>query len=329
MPENFLSALKEKFFDSVYIFECQKSCAQEVKDILTASQTRHILFKGIMLREMYPVPESRTMGDIDILIDLRNRDAVKKALINAGFDCTEQNGPVYNYRKNGVLLEVHTHIISEFGDNAFTDAFDNAAFDGYTGVLNDDYHMAYLIAHTAHHFKFYGAGIRHVLDLAVIQKNKTINLNNVLGILKPIGLDTFAKVVFSVCFDWFGIGEKFIENTEKTQQYLCKCGVFGSMQENMGAIVTRKEMENHSDTSSFFVKLRLAFPSYEKLKNINYIKFIDGRPYLTPYAWIYRFFYNIKNRKSFISKTINEIDDENTQELARRELAYFKEIGLL
>ncbi len=329
MPENFLSALKEKFFDSVYIFECQKACAQEVKDILTASQTRHILFKGIMLREMYPVPESRTMGDIDILIDLRNRDAVKKALINAGFDCTEQNGPVYNYRKNGVLLEVHTHIISEFGDNAFTDAFDNAAFDGYTGVLNDDYHMAYLIAHTAHHFKFYGAGIRHVLDLAVIQKNKTINLNNVLGILKPIGLDTFAKVVFSVCFDWFGIGEKFIENTEKTQQYLCKCGVFGSMQENMGAIVTRKEMENHSDTSSFFVKLRLAFPSYEKLKNINYIKFIDGRPYLTPYAWIYRFFYNIKNRKSFISKTINEIDDENTQELARRELAYFKEIGLL
>lgn len=329
IPENFLSALKEKFFDSIYIFECQKACAQEVKDMLTSSQTRHILFKGIMLREMYPVPESRTMGDIDILIDLRNRDAVKKALINAGFDCTEQNGPIYNYRKNGVLLEVHTQIISEFGDNAFTDAFDNAVFDGCTGVLNDDYHMAYLIAHTAHHFKFYGAGIRHVLDLAVIQKNKTINLNNVLGILKPIGLDTFAKVILSVCFDWFGTGKKFIENTEKTQQYLCRCGVFGSMQENIGAIVTRKEMENHSAASSFFVKLRLAFPSYEKLKNINYIKFIDGRPYLTPYAWIYRFFYNIKNRKSFIAKTINEIDDENTQELARRELAYFKEIGLL
>lgn len=329
VPENFLDALKETFFDSIYIYECQKACSKEVEDILTASQMRYILFKGIKLREMYPVPESRTMGDIDVLIDLKNRDAVKKLLTDAGFDCTEQNGPVYNYRKNGVLLEVHTHLISEFGADAFADAFDNAVFDNCTGVLNDDYHLAYLIAHTAHHFKFYGAGVRHVLDLAIMQKNRNISLENVFDILEPIGLDTFAKVILSVCAEWFGIGTGFVQDTEKTQQYLCKCGVFGSMQKNMGAIVTRKEMENHADTSSLLVKLRLAFPSYQKLKNINYIKFIDGRPYLTPYAWIYRFFYNLKNRRSFITKTINEIDDENTQELARQELAYFKEIGLL
>lgn len=327
--ESFINTLKEKFFDSIYIYERQNICINEVRDILSAAQIRHILFKGIVLREIYPVPESRLMGDIDILIDAENRDKAKSVLIKSGFDCTEQNGPVYNYRKEGILLEVHTHIISEFGDNAFIDAFDNAVFADYTGTLNDDYHMAYLIVHTAHHFKFYGAGIRHILDLAVIQKNRQININNVLDLLGPVGLDTFAKVIFSVCHEWFDIGTEFIHNTEKTQQYLCKCGVFGSMQENTGAIVARKEMETHNDTSSFLIKLRLAFPPYEKLKNINYIKFIDGRPYLTPYAWIYRFFYNLKNRKTFIKKTINEIDDEKTQELARQELAYFKEIGLL
>ncbi|MGN1202283.1 MAG: nucleotidyltransferase family protein, partial [Eubacterium sp.] len=314
IPADFLTAVADKFFDYVYIYECQTNCLNEVKGILTASQTRHILFKGAVLRNLYPVPESRAMGDIDVLIEQKNRDKVKALLIDNGFICTEQNGPVYNYRKNNVLLEVHTRIISEFGDRAFDDAFANARFDNCTGTLDDDYHLAYLIAHTAHHFKFYGAGIRHVLDLAVLQKERKIDLSKAFDILSKLGLDTFAKVILSVCCEWFGIGEKYIDDTLKTQKYLCKCGAFGSMQENTGAIVARREMEA-GNSSSFKIKLRLAFPPYEKLKNINYIKFIEGRPWLTPYAWCYRFFYNLKNRKAFMAKTISQIDDEKTHEL--------------
>ena len=55
IPLDFLNALRNKFFDSVYIYECQQACLNEVQDILTASQIRHILFKGIVLRELYPV----------------------------------------------------------------------------------------------------------------------------------------------------------------------------------------------------------------------------------------------------------------------------------
>lgn len=327
--QEFRSAARDRFFDGVYIYECQSKCAREVKDILTAAQIRHMLFKGIVLREAYPVPESRFMGDIDILIEEKNRNRVKRLLTEAGFICTEQNGPVYNYRKDGVLLEVHTRMISEFGPDAFNEPFAHAKFTSYTGIPEDNYHTAYLIAHTAHHFKFYGAGIRHVLDLAVMQKNKNIDIEQVLGILKPLKLDTFAKVLLSVCAQWFNIGKVFVNDTEKTRDYLCRCGVFGAKQENKGAVVSRREMENGKSHCAFAVKLKLAFPPYSKLKNINYIKFIDGRPWLTPYAWCYRFFYNLKNRKSFMKKTLNEIDDDETLKLAADELAYFKEIGLL
>ncbi len=329
IEKDFLNAVENNFFDSVYIFECQQHCLEELKSIFTAAQIRHILFKGVVLRNLYPHPESRVMGDIDVLIDAGNREKAKAALIKSGFICTEQNGPVYNYRKNGVLVEVHTRLISEFGDAAFNDAFENAVFSGLTGKMKDNYHMAYLIAHTAHHFKFYGAGIRHIFDFAVMQKNADIDIQAVLSILKPIQLDKFAQVMLSVCSEWFGIGTLFTENTKKTCDYLCKCGVFGSMQENKGAIVTRRELEANRKASSLRVKLRLAFPPYEKLKNINYIRFIEGRPWLTPYAWCYRFFYNLKNRKAFMIKAIDEIDEKETQELAKQELAYFEEIGLL
>lgn len=328
IPSGFMAAVENKFFDLVYLYQCQTNCMDELDSLLTASQMRYILFKGAELRYYYPVPESRAMGDIDLLIDRENRDKAKKLLKGAGFACLEQNGPVYKYSRDNVLLEVHTRIISEFGDNAFKDAFENAEFDGYKGILNDNYHMAYLISHIAHHFKFYGAGIRHVLDLAVFQQKKDIDIDQVIELLRPIGLDTFGKVILSVCCDWFGIGSKFVDNTEKTQQYLCKCGVFGAMNENKGAIVTRKELEKSGKSSSFTIKLKLAFPAYEKLKNIDYIRFIDGRPWLTPYAWIYRFFYNLKHRKSFMTKTLKEIDDNHTKELAKQELDYFEEIGL-
>lgn len=69
---------------------------------------------------------------------------------------------------------MHTKIISEFGDNAFNDAFENSVFDGCKGELNNDYHFAYLIAHIAHHFKFYGAGLKLILDLAVMLKKEIL-----------------------------------------------------------------------------------------------------------------------------------------------------------
>lgn len=328
IPGGFMTAVENKFFDLVYLYQCQTNCMDEVNDLFTSSEMRYILFKGAVLRNSYPVPESRAMGDIDLLIDRANRDKAKKILTDAGFMCTEQNGPVYNYRRDNVLLEVHTRIISEFGDQAFNDAFENAEFDGCKGMLNDNYHMAYLISHIAHHFKFYGAGIRHVLDLAVLQQKKDIDLDLVMDMLGQIGLDTFGGVILSVCYEWFGIGRQFTDNTEKTQQYLCKSGVFGAMNENKGAIITRKELEKSGKSSSFIVKLRLAFPPYERLKNIDYIRFIEGRPWLTPYAWCYRFFYNLKHRKSFMTKTISEIDNKETQQLAKLELDYFEEIGL-
>ena len=53
------------------------------------------------------------MGDIDLLINPANRQAAKKALMSSGFACTAQNGPVYDYRKGDVLLEVHTALISD------------------------------------------------------------------------------------------------------------------------------------------------------------------------------------------------------------------------
>ncbi len=328
LPPDFVDALKNKFFDLIYLYECQSSKLDEVKRLFSSSDTLFIVFKGARLRELYPVPESRAMGDIDMLIYPEDRDKVKKLLTTNGFECVKQNGPVYNYTKDGVLFEIHTKLISQYDSGAFANAFDYAIFDGCDGEFKNSFHFAYLIAHTAHHFKFYGAGLKLVLDFAIMLKTCNIELDEVFKILKHFSLDYFAKVMLTVTYRFFGVGKDYGMDTADVEEYLLKNGAFGNAKENKGVTLARRELEQGKKYSPFMTKLRLVFPTYSKLKEIDYIKFIDGRPWLILYAWIYRIIYNFKNRKEFTKKAVNSLDDEKTKALAEKELEFLKEIGL-
>ena len=165
IPEDCRLALSEHFFSSVFLYEHQKQGVERVYRVLSDAGIPHVFFKGAILKELYPVPECRLMGDIDLLINPASRQAAKKALMSSGFACTAQNGPVYDYRKGDVLLEVHTALISDDPrcETAFANAMDQAQFEGCCGKLEDNYHFAYLIAHLAHHFRFYGADRKSVV----------------------------------------------------------------------------------------------------------------------------------------------------------------------
>lgn len=327
VPDKIQSVFLDKFYDLIYLCERQTLAIDDIKACFEREQIPFILFKGAVLRDIYPVKESRAMGDIDLLVKEQDRDRAKKALGTIGFICHAPNGAVREYKRDNVNLEVHSRLFVEFGENAFCDAFENASFRGFEGRLDDNYHTAYLIAHIAHHFKFYGAGVKMILDLAFMLKNCKTDADSVLSILRPLNLDTFAKEIFSVTFHWFKVGKEYNKSTAKTEEYLLKCGAFGSLNQNTGAVIARRDMEQGKSSTPFATRLRLAFPSYSRMKNIPYIKFIEGRPWLTPYAWCYRFIYNFKNRKEFTKNTLKSIDDTSSR-IADEELKYFEEIGL-
>ena len=76
-------------------------------------------------------------------------------------------------------------------------------------------------------------------------------------------------------------------------------------------------------------KLRLAFPAYSQMRRIPYIRFLDGHPWLTPYAWCYRLIYNTRHRKDFMVRTARGLDSDDAYAAAKEELEFFKEMGLL
>ncbi len=328
MPEEFLSAVKDAFFEYVYTAEQQSKALADLDEAMSGAGVKYVLFKGAVLRELYPVKESRAMGDIDLLISPESVETAGNALKAMGFKCTADNGSVHDWRRDGILLEVHNRIIDDFGENAFANAFENAAFDGCKGQLEPDYHTAYLIAHTAHHFRYYGAGIKLVLDLAVIQKSCGIDLEKVFALLDKIELRKFGEIIFTVCKKWFGVGTAFEHDTQRVEDFIASGGAFGSLLGNKSAVLTRRELEEGKSGSAFSVKLHLAFPPYEKMRKLKYIGFLDGRPWLTPAAWAYRFAYTFKNRRGFTKKAVQSIGNKETVTEAENQLEFFEEIGI-
>ena len=115
---------------------------------------------------------------------------------------------------------------------------------------------------------------------------------------------------------------------QKTEEFLTSYGVFGNVNRNNSAVIERKELEEGKNISSFSTRLRLLFPPYEKLKNIPYISFIEDKPYLTPAAWVYRIYYNFRYRGKFVKDAAKDIGSDESKNEARKEMAFFKEIGL-
>lgn len=334
VPLNAFKRFENDFMEAVIRYDFQSAQKAEIGALLEKSGVRHVFFKGAELRELYPVPEARAMGDVDVLIDEAEREKVKSLMTADGFECRASNGNVYEYTKNGLLCEMHTKIISgKIGgcdlEKAFDDAISHAEFSGYTGSLDINYHLAYLIAHTAHHFWFYGAGAKLILDLAVVLKTCDIDIDVVLKILSSCGLGDFARVILSVTQKWFGCGRDFGTDTASTEKFLLSYGAFGNSGRNKAAVIKRKDMESGGKGGNIGTKLRLLFPPYEKMRNIPYISFIDGKPYLVPAAWAYRAYYNLKNRRDFAKNATSALSSDETKKEAQRELSFFREIGLL
>lgn len=231
---------KDAFYDAIVNYDMQKTLINEIDSLLTANEIEHIFFKGAQLKEYFPAPELRLMSDIDVLIRLDDRPKAKQLFVNNGFELTEDNGPVYNYRKNNLTLECHTKIVSGKVGNAdaetyFEDAINHASFDGFCGTLNNEYNLMYLLTHIAHHFWFYGAGVKMILDLAVFIKHFSPDLDGVVEKMDDLNLKRFSQIIFSVCCDWFGVGKKYTDDTVSTKEFLLGYGAFGNIKPQQGS----------------------------------------------------------------------------------------------
>lgn len=182
-----------------------------------------IVLKGVCVSKLYPVPELRKSGDVDVLILKPERiDDVCRRLKECGFTVNaEQHSEHHVGMKapDNIEVEIHTMLAEPFdsksinqyiGDIAAQCA-DSVVGDDVMGVslprLGDAYQAYSLLLHMLQHFLRAGFGLKLLCDWVVFW-NHIYNKETeavYLKLVKDSGVKGFSDMVTKVCTRYLGL----------------------------------------------------------------------------------------------------------------------------
>lgn len=318
VPTETFERFHHGFFHDVYMAANQQAFEEEIEKQFGAFGIPFFMLKGWIIKESWPVPMLRTMGDIDILIHTEDRERSDSIINQLGYDRKVDNHAVWTYYQKDILIELHDHMFYEHLTN---DVDYQGYFDQAWNCLNSshkvDFQFLYFIAHMAKHTVNNGIGFRAFLDLVFYCRSNSDLLdwewiNNELGKLK---LHRFTATCFSFCRKWFGyeppIPAGAIDNSfiSFVTDKIFRDGTFGLENEQNTASDSAKEITYNKGpywAGAVKVTLHRIFPPYRDMQLIPWYSFVDGRPWMLPVAWVYRWGYCLMHKRQYGGERILE-----------------------
>lgn len=248
--------------------------------------------KGTVLKSLYPQPEMRTMGDADILIRLEQYPKIEEIMKVLGFEFKRENEHELVWQKTSLYLELHKSLVPE-GSKDFYRYFgtgwqlgaklpDHAKYD-----MSPENFFLYVFIHFTKHYRSYGIGIKHLLDLWVITKTfPKMDREYVYCCLKEMNLHDFFTYTMETVKVWF---EETAENDRSTliTNVIFNSGQYGTAERGL---INRAVLHHKgSSTRAKFVRLRDGvFLPYIQMKHR--YKMVKKYPISLPVMWVVRWF---------------------------------------
>lgn len=285
---------------------------------LTDNGIKHLVVKGAVLRDLYPVKELRTSGDTDVVITQRDYEKCKEILLSNGFTLSQDTGEELDMYYNGQYFEISNtfEYINDETKCFFENPFDEklSYCDGYTYYLYPMYHLVYVLYHILKHIKHGGAGVRMLLDICVLINAYDIDINEFLEIMPELKLEKSAKTILTICKKLFRLDIPFNyeideEMENKLIDTIISGGVFGFSNGNLGVVRLASTM-NEKQTKLSSIKAFFGMFIISKDYLMKFYPYARRHKILLPIAYFNRLFdavfkrgkSNIKNIQSMFSK---------------------------
>lgn len=274
----------------------------ELIRIMKDEEIDHVLFKGAVVRDYYPIPEFRSFSDVDILIRKEDRGNNRKLMKNHGFAESDDWEPVFTYKKDWEYYEIHTELLETDipGKPGCRESFQKpwdhvVPREAYSWQFTEEFHFRYLLTHLAKHLSGSGAGIRLYLDLAVfvMRFGKTMDWEQVESDLRKMDLLEFARTAMTAVKAWFDVdsplavsnrSEEFLEEFAESTLY---GGTFGRDDKDPGMVRLSKEEVQSGNMNRAVIVLKRLFPPAKQIE-ARYT-YLQRHPWLLPIGWIHRF----------------------------------------
>lgn len=306
---------RETFMSGVYQINHIKQISS-ILNIFNDNNIPVIVLKGLVVRDLYPKSELRTMGDADILVHENDLDNVVNILQDEGY--IEHSRIEYHieFSRGNSHIEVHWTLaneeifdgIVEFKDETWARVIDIKVGESNSLSMCDEDLLLYLCIHMAKHFIDSGFGIRQVCDvlLLVEKRGQYIDWDSFVTRTKRSGVYKFTMSIFAICNKLFEMSipdelkEGFVEFNDKYLDELIDLiwanGVHGK--KNKAEIIARQLIKEENNKKNNWIGRikKIYFPTGNSLSNrYSYAK---KNRLLISIAWIHRIL-NVMFRKDY------------------------------
>ncbi|MBQ6996897.1 MAG: nucleotidyltransferase family protein [Oscillospiraceae bacterium] len=285
LPESdALKKLKSAAFAAVHRYVQLDYELKRICDTLQLAQIPYVPLKGAVIREFYPEPWMRTSCDIDILVHEADLERAAQALtekLSYTTDGQKKYHDMWLFSPSGIHLELHFSILEtmENMDALLCRVWEFATPETeYCYQLSPEFLAFHLLAHTSYHFTGGGSGIRSMLDIFLLRRQKAYDETALRKLLAQCGLETFYDAVLALIAYWFE-GETPSPVTEKMSQFVLNGGTYGTKKQN----VLIKQQHKGGKVKYLLTRL---FPPYKELK-FRY-RVLEKHPILYPVMLVRR-----------------------------------------
>lgn len=309
---------KQLYFQQMMRSEQQMRALERIFAAFEANGIDYLPLKGSKLKNLYPQPELRIMGDADILIRLEQYEKIKPVMVELGFEEVHESSYDLCWNTNALYVELHKRL---FGPNQedlcryFGIGWERAAWtEGCRWAMRPEDEYAYIFSHMAKHFRFCGIGARQIVDLYVYRKAYP-EMDEVLveGIMDKLGLLAFYRNIRRTLAVWF-LGEDSDPVTDCITEFVFSSGTFGTTENKLYAEellkANRSGKIQNAKVKSFWQTLFLPLPDMQLSYNVLY-----KYPILLPVFWIIRWFDVLIHRRKNIGKKLRIIRDMNDEKV--------------
>lgn len=193
---------------------------------------RMMVLKGYGLSLDWPIPNHRAVGDLDIYNfgKWKEADTFIAEQLGIKIDDEHEHHTVFNF--NGVSVENHYDFINtkahhdapKIEANLKLLAEKNCREIEIEGTKiyfpSADFNAIFLMRHMGQHFAGEYLNLRQILDWGffIQAHHEEIDWNDIIGLLKDMGIYTFFNQINAICVDYLGFSEKDFPTIRRYQE---------------------------------------------------------------------------------------------------------------
>ena len=260
LPKNVVAKLRQEMIENLGVYSKSNCTLQVLVKALMETGVEPVLLKGLGLAQLYPSPEVRQCGDIDLYVgveDYRKSYDVLKAFADEIEDQSVLAEDCKHFHCTLACIPVEVHKYAEVYPSLMLDSiYQRYASDGLSQGLvdvgfgdvkvhtpSDNFNAFYVFSHLWNHFLSGGVGLRQVCDWAVLLHSRAavIDREYLRGVLSGMKLMVPWQTFGCIAVDVLGLksddfpfyDRKYKRKSEKVLRRIMNEGNFGQQTDFM------------------------------------------------------------------------------------------------